>query len=76
MVVSSRTGVISTICKKADKEDISNNRPSHSSLDATIFLFLDITYITLHNGNFGNLKKNQLLSKKGLHYAHFLIFVI
>ena len=58
MGVSSRTGVISAIYKTDAKD------PSHSSLDAIIFIFLNISYIILHNGYFCDLKTNQLLSKK------------
>ena len=64
MAVSSRTGVISAIYKKVMKKILQTTDPSHSSLDATIFLFLTISYIILHNGHFHNLKTNQLLSKK------------
>ena len=58
MGVSSRTGVISAVYKTDAKD------PSHSSLDAIIFIFLNISYIILHNGYFCDLKTNQLLSKK------------
>ena len=76
MGVSSRTGVISAIYKKkVIKKILQTADPSHSSLDPIIFLFLNISYITLHNGHFRNLKTNQLLSKKELYYTHFLLYV-
>ena len=63
--VSSRTGVISAIYKKkVIKKILQTTDPSHSSLDAIIFLFLNIINIILHNAHFLNLKTNQLLSKK------------
>ena len=75
MGVSSRTRVISAIYKKIIKKILQTTDPSHSSLDAIIFLLLDIRYIILRNGNFRNLKTNQLLSKKELYYTHFLLYV-
>ena len=60
-----RTGVISAIFKKkVMKKILQTTDSSYSSLDAIIFLFLNISYIILHNGHFRNLKTNQLLSKK------------
>ena len=65
MDVSSRTEVISTTDKKkVIKKILQTTGPSHSTIDAIIFLFLNINYIILHNGHFSNLKTNQLLSKK------------
>ena len=65
IAVSPRTGVISAIYKyKVIKKILQTTDSSYSSLDAIIFLFLNISYIILHNGHFRNLKTNQLLSKK------------
>ena len=65
MGVSSRTGVISAIYeKKVIKKILQTADPSHSSLDAIIFLLLNISYVILHNRYFRNLKTNQVLSKK------------
>ena len=50
--------------------------PSHSFLDAMIFLLLDISYIILRNGYFCNLKTNQLQLKKELYYTNFILHVI
>ena len=50
--------------KKVIKKILQTTDPSHSSLDVLIFLFLNISYIILHNGHFLNFKTNQLLSKK------------
>ena len=75
MGVSSRTGVISAIYKKVIKKILQTTDPPHSSLDAIIFLLLDISYIILRNGNFRNLKTNQLLSKTELFYTRFLLYV-
>ena len=76
MGVSSRTGVISAIYKKVIKKILQTADPPHSSLDAIIFLLLDISYIILRNGNFRNLKTNQLLSKTELFYTRFLLYVL
>ena len=46
------------------KKILQTTDPSHSSLDAIIFLLLDISYIILRNGYFRNLKTNQLQLKK------------
>ena len=75
MGVSCRTGVISAIYKKVIKKILQTTDPPHSSLDAIIFLLLDISYIILRNGNFRNLKTNQLLSKTELFYTRFLLYV-
>ena len=75
--VSSRTRVISTIYeKRVMKKILQTTDPSHSSLDAIIFLLLDISYIILRNGYFRNLKTNQLQLKKKLYYANFILNVI
>ena len=50
MGVSSRIGVISVKYKKVIKKILYNTDPSHSSLDAITFLFLNINHIILHNG--------------------------
>ena len=50
--------------KKVIKKILQTTDPSHSSFDVIIFLFLNISYIILHDGYFRNLKTNQLLSKK------------
>ena len=51
--------------KKVIKKILETTGPSHSSWDAIIiFLFLKVICIILHNGQFSNLKRNQLLSKK------------
>ena len=75
MGVSSRTGVISAIYKKVIKKILQTTDSPHSSLDAIIFLLLDISYIILRNGNFRNLKTNQLLSKTELFSTRFLLYV-
>ena len=75
MGVSSRTGAISAIYeKKVIKKLLQTADPSHSSLDAIIFLLLNISYVILHNRYFRNLKTNQVLSKKELYYTHFLSY--
>ena len=56
--VSSRTGVI--VIKKI----LQTTDPSHLSLDAIMFLFLNISYIIPHNAHFRNLKTNQVLYEK------------
>ena len=61
MGVSSGIEVISVIYKKVIKKILLTTDPSHSSSDAIMFLFLNISYITLRNGHFRNLKTNQLL---------------
>ena len=58
------------------KKILQTTDPSHSSLDAIIFLLLDIGYIILRNGCFRNLKTNQLQLKKELYYANFILHVI
>ena len=73
MCVSSRTRVISAIYeKKVIKKILQTAEPSHSSLDAIIFLLLNISYIILHNRYFRNLKTNQVLPKKKNYITHFL----
>ena len=53
--VSSKSGVISAIyIKKVIKKILQTADPSHSSLDVTIFLILNISFIILHNGYFRN----------------------
>ena len=52
--------------KNGDKKILQTTDPSHSSLDSIIFLFLNISYIIVHNGHFRNLKTNQLPSKRTL----------
>ena len=75
--VCSRTRVISAIYeKRVTKKILQTTDPSHSSLDAIIFLLLDISYIILRNGYFRNLKTNQLQLKKKLYYANFILNVI
>ena len=61
--------------KKDDKEDIANCRPISIIFRCNNNLFLNISYIILHNEHFRNLKTNQLLSKKELSYIHFLLYV-
>ena len=73
--VSSRTEAISAIYKKVIKKIQQTTDPSHSSLEAIIFLFLNISNIILHNVHFRNLKTNQLLSTKEL-YQHTLSTVV
>ena len=75
MGVSSRTGVISVIYKNGDKEDIAKYRPISFIFRCNNFLFLNISYIILHNGHFRNLETIQLLSKKELYFTHFLLYV-
>ena len=58
------------------KKILQTTDPSHSSLDAMIFLLLDISYIILRNGYLRNLKTNQLQLKKELYYANFILNVI
>ena len=74
MGVSSRTGVITVIYKKVINKILKTTGPSHSSLDAIIFLLLNISYIILHTGYFRNLKTNQLLWKNNC-YTNFLLYV-
>ena len=69
MSVSSRTGVIFVIHKKVIKKILQITDPSQSFLDEIIFLFLNISYITIHNRHFYNLKTNQLLSNEN-HITH------
>ena len=75
MGASSRTGVIYVVYEKVIKKTSQTADPSHSSLDAILFLFLNICYIILHDGHFRNLKRNQLLSKKELYYTQFLLYL-
>ena len=69
MSVSSRTGVIFVIHKKVIKKILQITDPSQSFLDEIIFLFLNISYIIIHNRHFYNLKTNQLLSNEN-HITH------
>ena len=64
------------IKKSVIKKILQTTDPSHSSLDAMIFLLLDISYIILRNGYLRNLKTNQLQLKKELYYANFILNVI
>ena len=50
--------------KKVIKKILQTAGPSHSSLGAIIFLFLNISYIILHNGHFRNLKQISCYQKK------------
>ena len=47
--VSLRAGVISVIYKNGDKKILQTTDTSHLSLDAIIFLFLNNSYMILHN---------------------------
>ena len=61
--------------KKVIKKISQTADPSHSSLDAIIFLLLKISYIIIRNGYFRNLKTNQLQSKRKIYYANFILCV-
>ena len=61
--------------KKVIKKILQTTDPSHSSLDAIIFLLLNISYIILSNEYFCNLKTNQLQSEKELYYTNFILYV-
>ena len=50
--------------KNVIKKILQTTDPPHSSLDAIIFLFLNISNIILDNANFRNFKTNQLLGKE------------
>ena len=58
MGVTSRTGFISLIYEKGNKEDMTNYRP--------------ISLLNLDYHVYTTILKNQLLSKKDLYYIHFL----
>ena len=61
--------------KKVIKKILQTTNPSHSSLEAILFLLPNISYTILLSGYFCNLKTNQLQSKKELYYTNFILNV-
>ena len=74
MGVSSRTRVISAIYKKVVKKILPTADPSHSSLDALIFLFLNISYQFLPGAcvKMGAISKSYYL-KIGIHALNVIV---
>ena len=63
------------IYKKVIKKILQTTDPSHSSLEAILFLLPNISYTILRSGYFCNLKTNQLQSKKELYCTNFILNV-
>ena len=61
--------------KKVIKKILQTTDPSHSTLEAVLFLLPNISYIILRTGYFCNLKTNQLKTKKELYYTNFILNV-